>query len=478
MRIFFYGIGRFYQRRREELTKLREDDTFLGFIDKRAAECRTFDGAHVYLPEEAVQKVFGAIVVTNASFFEIKNELLQHGVTEEKILMVEAYLAKKIGDERREYGDFHGLSGRKLLMVTVNLDYNGGTLALIHAAGAMVAHGERVTIAAPNADERLLQEILKLPVRVCLLPALRYLDAEQMPWLRKYDACLVNVYQNGAFAIKASQICPTLWWLHEPSNRFCDIYSSVQQEFPELRGGERFSHLRIAAVSKRAKENFEHYYPGRVDTILPYCLPDSRQDFRNEPHESVTFAIIGGVCKPKAQDVFLQAVALLPQQLREKAEFRIIGSSDGADAFSAAVREAAAREPRVRLCGVLERVEMQEAFRTIDVVVCASREECLPTTMAEGMMYRKICIATDASGMDDVIESGVNGLIVPTDDAGALASCMKRIIEQPERYAGMREAARQTYEAYFTPECFARRLTAELTKTAEAWAAGTHQQVQ
>lgn len=473
MRVFFYGIGRFYQRRREELTKLREDDKFLGFIDKRATECRTFDGAHVYLPEEALQEVFDAIVVTNASFGEIKNDLLHHGVVEKKILSYDAYSAKKKGAEQREYGDFHGLSGRKLIMVTVNLNYDGGTLALVHAAGAMAAHGDCVTIMAPDADERLLQEILKLPVRVCLLPALRYLDAEQMPWLRKYDACLVNVYQNGAFAIKASQICPTLWWLHEPSNRFCDIYSSVQQEFPELRGVERFSHLRIAAVSKRAKENFEHYYPGRVDTILPYCLPDRGQDFRNEPHENVIFAIIGGVCRRKAQDVFLQAVALLPQQLREKAEFRIIGSSDGADAFSAAVREAAAREPRVRLCGVLERVEMQEAFRTIDVVVCASREECLPTTMAEGMMYRKICIATDCAGMDDVIESGVNGLIVPTDDAEALASCMARIIERPERYGEIREAARRMYEEYFTPKHFVQRLIAELDRTIEGWQ-GTH----
>lgn len=93
-------------------------------------------------------------------------------------------------------------------------------------------------------------------------------------------------------------------------------------------------------------------------------------------------------------------------------------------------------------------------------------------------MYRKLCIATDSSGMDEIIKSGENGYIVPTEEAEALAACVARIIEQPERHAGMREAARQTYEAYFTPECFARRLTAELTKTAEVWAAGTHQQVQ
>lgn len=88
-------------------------------------------------------------------------------------------------------------------------------------------------------------------------------------------------------------------------------------------------------------------------------------------------------------------------------------------------------------------------------------------------MYRKICIATDASGMDDVIESGANGLIVPTDDAKALAACMARIIERPERYGEIREAARRMYEEYFTPKHFVQRLMAELDRTIEGWQ-GTH----
>lgn len=465
MRVFFYGIGRFYQRRREELTKLREDDTFLGFIDKRAAECRTFDGAHVYLPEEAVHEVFDAIVVTNALFCEIKNELCRQGVAEEPIITYKAYLAIKGAVERREYGEFGNLQGKKILLATPSLGYHGGAIALVHAALALQGKGYRVTLISETIDKRLLREIVKYPIKIIDMSTIRYVSVAQLAFLQAYDIIVANVFPMVRFAIRAAHWRPVLWWLHESQ----DVYPEILDEFTETKDDRLFSHLRIATVSKRAQENFEHYYPGRVDTILPYCLPDSRQDFRNEPHESVTFAIIGRVCKLKAQDVFLQAVALLPQQLKEKAEFRIIGSSDGADAFSAAVREAAAREPRVRLCGVLERVEMQEAFRTIDVVVCASREECLPTTMAEGMMYRKICIATDCAGMDDVIESGVNGLIVPTDDAGALASCMARIIEQPQEYEAMRCAARHTYEEYFTPEKFTENLIKELGKTIECW---------
>lgn len=465
MRIFFYGIGRVYRQRRDELTVMREDDTFLGFIDKRAAACRTFDGEHVYLPDEVVREDFDAIIVTAAAFGEIKKELCLRGVDEGKVYAYEEYFQLKVGNVRKKYGDFGTLKGKKILMATPDLGYHGGALALLHAAIAMQQERYRVTLAAATIDERLLRELMALPIQVIEIPALRFLSVAQLTFLQEYDAVVANVFPMVRFAVRATQWRPVLWWLHECR----DAFSETLDMFAETKDASAFSRLRIAAVSSLARRNFEAYYPSRVDTILPYCLPDSGRDFASVPHERVTFALIGGVCRRKAQDVFLQAVALLPRQLKEKAEFLIIGSSDGADAFSAAVREAAAKEPRIRLCGVLNRSGMQEAFRTIDVVVCASREECLPTTMAEGMMYRKICIATDCAGMDDVIEPGRNGFIVPTEDAGALTSCMKRIIEQPERYAGMREAARRTYEEYFTPKIFAARLKAELEKTVESW---------
>lgn len=126
-------------------------------------------------------------------------------------------------------------------MTTVDLDYNGGTLALVHAAEAMSARGDRVTIAAPAANEKLLKEVLRLPVKVCLMPGVRYLNREQMDWMYAYDACLVNVYQNGAFAVEASQCVPTLWWMHEPSNRFAVFIEISSRSFRSCCGKRTFS---------------------------------------------------------------------------------------------------------------------------------------------------------------------------------------------------------------------------------------------
>lgn len=468
MRIFFYGIGRVYRQRRDELTVMREDDTFLGFIDKRAAACRTFDGAHVYLPDEAVREDFDAIVVTAAAFGEIKEELCLRGVDEGKVYAYEEYFQLKIGDARTEYGDFGTLKGKKILMATPDIGYHGGALALLHAAIATQQAGYRVTLAAATIDRRLLHELMAFPIQVMEIPAIRFLSAAQLAFLQEYDAVVANVFPMVRFAVRTAQWRPVLWWLHECR----DAFSETLDMFSETKDASAFSRLRIAAVSSLAQENFEAYYPGRVDTILPYCMPDSGREFTSVPQERVTFALIGGVCRRKAQDVFLDAVALLPERLRERAEFQLIGDSAGRDEYSADVRAMVAGNESICLRGVLTREEMQEAFRTIDVVACASREETMSLTITEGMMYGKVCITTDATGMADYIRSGENGFVVPTEDAKALARCMADIIEQPERYADMRAAARRTYEEHFTPKIFAARLTAELEKTVESWKEG------
>lgn len=469
MNVLFYGIGRFFQRRREKLYKLSQDDIILGFIDKRATVYRKVDGFPVYTPEEAARIDFDAIVITSTFLEEMSNVLFMLHIPSSKVLSYDAYIAIKQVGVQYEFGSWGNSQGKKLLMISEKLDYFGGALALLHAAVAMAEQGHRVTVVAPEANENILREFTGKSIKICVIPSIRYLKTSDILWMRKYDVCLVNVFLNGAIAIQASSVLPVLWWMHEPSNRFSSFYHDIRKEFPEVCNADNFSRLRIAAVSEQAKANFEHYYPGRVDAIMPYCLPDSGQDGIDEPQERVTFAIIGGVCRLKGQDVFLRAVALLPKQVKEKAAFVLIGGSDGKDAFSAAVRAEAEKEPSVKFLGVLNRAEMRKAYRQIDVVVCASREECLPTTMAEGMMYRKICIATDAAGMNGMIQSGKNGWIVPVEDAEALASRMRHIIERPREYEAMRCAARHTYEAYFTPEKFSERLIEELGKTVECW---------
>lgn len=97
-------------------------------------------------------------------------------------------------------------------------------------------------------------------------------------------------------------------------------------------------------------------------------------------------------------------------------------------------------------------------YSDIDVIVSASRMDSLPIVMTEGMMYEKVCIASDMTGTSDYIENGKNGFIVPCENIDALCERMEWIIDNQDRLSDIRKKARKTYEDYFTMEQFEMRL--------------------
>ena len=141
----------------------------------------------------------------------------------------------------------------------------------------------------------------------------------------------------------------------------------------------------------------------------------------------------------------------------------------GEDEYCNMIRKIAKESDQVKIKGKLTREEIDRAYQQIDVVVCPSREDPLPIVMTEGMMYGKVCIASDATGTADFIEDGDNGLLCTAGDVESLASKMQWVIDHPERLVDMRKNARKTYEKYFTMEKFAQRLDTVITETIEAY---------
>lgn len=69
--------------------------------------------------------------------------------------------------------------------------------------------------------------------------------------------------------------------------------------------------------------------------------------------------------------------------------------------------------------------------------------EGLPRTILEALATGRPVITTDMPGCREPIEEGVNGLLVPPQDAPALASAMNRLLANPELLAAMAGAARR-----------------------------------
>ncbi|WP_250213811.1 glycosyltransferase family 4 protein [Acrocarpospora catenulata] len=86
------------------------------------------------------------------------------------------------------------------------------------------------------------------------------------------------------------------------------------------------------------------------------------------------------------------------------------------------------------------------------IYVLSSRFEGLPMVMLEAMGHGLAVAAFDCpTGPADIIEDGVNGLLVPHRDVVALARAVGRLIEDPALRARLGAAALRTAQEY-TPE--------------------------
>ncbi len=91
------------------------------------------------------------------------------------------------------------------------------------------------------------------------------------------------------------------------------------------------------------------------------------------------------------------------------------------------------------------------------LVVIPSRWENLANTCLESMVLSRAIIATTGSGFDEVLTDGVDGVLVPPGDVGALAAAASRLLGDPALLESLGSAAARRAED-FTVDGMARRL--------------------
>jgi glycosyltransferase involved in cell wall biosynthesis len=80
------------------------------------------------------------------------------------------------------------------------------------------------------------------------------------------------------------------------------------------------------------------------------------------------------------------------------------------------------------------------------------RMEGCPVALLEAMSCGRACVATDIPGSRDLIEHERSGLIVPPEDAAALARALQQLVAFPELRRQLGRAARQRVLDHFTIE--------------------------
>lgn len=112
----------------------------------------------------------------------------------------------------------------------------------------------------------------------------------------------------------------------------------------------------------------------------------------------------------------------------------------------------------VRLLGHVSGARKQQLLLAADVFVVPSviapdgDAEGLPVALLEGLAAGRVCIASDASGADDILTRGVDGFIVPAGDAAALGAALLGALElDPHARARLEARARERAAEFMWP---------------------------
>ena len=98
------------------------------------------------------------------------------------------------------------------------------------------------------------------------------------------------------------------------------------------------------------------------------------------------------------------------------------------------------------------RSDVHDLIAAMDVFVLPSLHEGIPMAVLEAMALGTPVVATDVGGTPEVIQHGVNGLLVPSGDDRALADACVDLVADPFRARSLAVNARRTVEDAFSHE--------------------------
>lgn len=204
--------------------------------------------------------------------------------------------------------------------------------------------------------------------------------------------------------------------------------------------------------------DLERFDPARVSS-------DLREELRRElgaGPDQIVVGTVGRLVVEKGYPELFEAA----RRLGDGYLVVCIGPHDPekADALPDAMLESA-RRSGVRFLGM--RTDVERLYRSMDVFVLPSHREGFPRTPMEAAAMGVPVVATDIRGCRQVVEHGVNGLLVPVGDPVALAEAIRAIGEDSERRVAMGEAGRQRALAEFDE----RRVVASVMDTYDRVAA-------
>lgn len=159
------------------------------------------------------------------------------------------------------------------------------------------------------------------------------------------------------------------------------------------------------------------------------------------PPEGQRFLLIARLLGDKGLREYAEAAAIVKTR-HPDAEFHLVGPTDPSpDGIPLSVVEGWHKDGRIIYHGAAK--DVRPYIANCHVYVLPSYHEGMPRSVLEAMSMGRPILTTDVTGCRQTVVPGLNGWLVPRQDAKSLAQRMNWFLENPSQWPKMGEESRR-----------------------------------
>ena len=220
---------------------------------------------------------------------------------------------------------------------------------------------------------------------------------------------------------------------------------------------------RSIAVCEAAKKNQTDtgIPPKKISVVyngveaIPAPTPEQRALAKKSfslSENDLVFSISARLNPVKGHKYLIEAVSKLPE--RTNIKFLIAGTGPEEEALKNMVKEQNLQDTII-FTGFLS--DVSTLLYATDVLLnCSYGTEACSLAILEAFSIGIPCIATDYGGNPELVKTGKNGIVFPTNDSDALANAIQKLQETPTLISQYGKGAKETYLGGFTVEMMAK----------------------
>jgi glycosyltransferase involved in cell wall biosynthesis len=205
-----------------------------------------------------------------------------------------------------------------------------------------------------------------------------------------------------------------------------------------------------------ADDKLQVIHNGLELSLFDTALANKSNRFKEElniPLDCLLITAVGRIAPDKGFDYFVDAAKLVLQNHKKNVHFIIAGDGEENVDFTGLIKQKTIDydiTDNFHFLGF--RVDIADILAASDIFVLSSRKEGHPYVMLEAMAAECAVVASNCAGVEETIEEGISGFIVPIGDINAMAERLITLIDSVELRNSLAKAAKKRIKAFFTAD--------------------------